>query len=677
MIKKLLALLLCAGATWTLTAQTPNTDGVALLAEPAAGLECADGETDAFEPGVKLFLNRDYTLKEVPAELSGFKFIRGKIDGVYAVCREPGVVYVATPSPGRNPDSRAPALLNLGFQKASLPEFYVLPGDANLCSVYQKTMAVGESLALGQWGVIIVPQKVARGAVTAPPADAKPAEVMPALNFSPGPEYVDSARMFQGIPGIECAPNGRLWATWYGGGVTENQHNYILLYTSGDDGQTWQRVLILDPDGAGPVRAFDPCLWHDPDGKLWLTWAQSAPGQSPCLLGITTTDSGNATTNWSAPRKLCDGVMMNKPTVAADGRWLWPVARWFSDGSSRVVVSSDYGKTFTDMGAANIPDAKQRSADEHMLVERKDGTLWMLTRTGYGLGESISTDGSKTWPDMAASSIPHTVSRFFIRRLASGHLLLVRHDPPNLGKDPSLLTGNGRSHLTAFLSDDDGRTWKGGLLLDERHGVTYPDGVQAADGSIYVIYDFNRQTDKEILFAKFREEDVLAGKISSSDGRLRGLVNKATGINSAVLAAVGGNANTDGVALQTEPAAVLECAGGETDKFEPGVKLFLNRDYALKAAPAAMQGFQFIRGDIEGVHAVCRQAGVVYVLTSPPERNPDSRAALLLEQGFQKASVPDFPLFGGDLGSVYQKQVSVGDTLDFGKWGVLIVPAGS
>ncbi len=105
---------------------------------------------------------------------------------------------------------------------------------------------------------------------------AEPGEspILPSPNTSPGPEYSDTARMFQGIPAIERAANGRLWAAWYGGGVTEDKHNYIILDTSGDDGQTWERALILDPDRDGPVRAFDPCLWHDPQGKLWLFWAQ-------------------------------------------------------------------------------------------------------------------------------------------------------------------------------------------------------------------------------------------------------------------------------------------------------------------------------------------------------------------------------------------------------------------
>ncbi len=369
-------------------------------------------------------------------------------------------------------------------------------------------------------------------------AETNPPNTPAIPNLTPGPEYADSARLFQGVAGVERAANGRLWATWYGGGVTEDRQNYILVSTSGDEGKTWQRVLVLDPDGDGPVRSFDPCLWHDPDGRLWLFWAQEMTlpkGRdtgSFVTFAITTTDSGKADAKWSAPRQIAKGVMMNKPTVTKDGRWLLPMATWAAEASARVVVSMDRGVTFSELGAARVADRKSRSADEHMIVERKDGSLWMLVRGKFppvktdftGIGESVSTDGGKTWSDVVATSIPHSAARFFIRKLASGRLLLVRQNPPGGKKD--------RSHLTAFLSDDDGRTWKGGLLLDERIRVSYPDGVQAPDGSIYVIYDHERGgpvSAKEILMAVFNEADVLAGKLTSPKSQRRVLVNKATG----------------------------------------------------------------------------------------------------------------------------------------------------
>ena len=87
----------------------------------------------------------------------------------------------------------------------------------------------------------------------------------------------------------------------------------------------------------------------------------------------------------------------------------------------------------------------------------------------------------------------------------------------------------GRSHLRAYLSEDDGATWKGGLLLDERERVSYPDGFQARDGAIHVVYDRDRANAREILMARFTEANVLAGGFSGRDAQARLLVHKAMG----------------------------------------------------------------------------------------------------------------------------------------------------
>lgn len=87
----------------------------------------------------------------------------------------------------------------------------------------------------------------------------------------------------------------------------------------------------------------------------------------------------------------------------------------------------------------------------------------------------------------------------------------------------------GRSHLTAMLSEDDGETWPYTLLLDERNEVSYPDAKEADNGYIYVTYDWERVTQREILMARFTEDDILRGKILSPEGKLRVLVNKALG----------------------------------------------------------------------------------------------------------------------------------------------------
>jgi hypothetical protein len=50
-------------------------------------------------------------------------------------------------------------------------------------------------------------------------------------------------------------------------------------------------------------------------------------------------------------------------------------------------------------------------------------------------------------------------------------------------------------------------------------------------GSVYVHYDRERTGAAEILFARFREEDVQAGKLISKDAALKSLVKSKLGMN--------------------------------------------------------------------------------------------------------------------------------------------------
>lgn len=345
--------------------------------------------------------------------------------------------------------------------------------------------------------------------------------------FDPGPEYGTGERIWQGIPGIERSQGGRLWAAWYSGGETEGPDNYVLVVTSSDDGKSWSEpLLVIDPPGN--VRAFDPCLWHDPSGRLWLFWAQS-DGWFDGRAGVwamTCSNSDGERPTWSQPRRLCNGVVMNKPTVISTGEWLLPAAVWdlpdhkeqpfrealASERKANVVCSQDQGQTWQLRGGAIVPE---RSHDEHMIVEKKDGTLWMLVRNKPGIAESFSYDRGWIWTQGKQSQLEGPCSRFFIRRLQSGKLLLVNH-----------YKFTGRTHLTASLSADDGKSWYGLLLLDERKDISYPDGVQSEDGKIYIIYDRDRYGEREILLATFREEDVEAGRCVTADAKLKQIVNK-------------------------------------------------------------------------------------------------------------------------------------------------------
>ena len=322
-------------------------------------------------------------------------------------------------------------------------------------------------------------------------------------------KYAVQSRKFTGIPSTAVAPNGRVWAVWYTGITPDEDHNnYVVVSTSADGGNTWEEVLAIDPDGAGPFRAYDPEIWLAPDNSLWVFWSQTNGMDFADLWTMKTEEPDKKGAAWSSCRFIANGVMMNKPTVLSTGEWLFSVALWnypqtpaLTNYSSKVYVSTDKGKNIKLLGACNAP-ADIRTFDEHMIIERKDGSLWMLVRTKYGIGESISTDRGKTWIELRPSKIMNTSSRFFITRLSSGNLLLVKNGPIDIETID-------RSHLMAFISTDDGATWSKGLLIEQGPNVSYPDGQQTKDGRIHVIYDFNRRSDQLILKTDFTEADIL------------------------------------------------------------------------------------------------------------------------------------------------------------------------
>jgi predicted neuraminidase len=345
----------------------------------------------------------------------------------------------------------------------------------------------------------------------------------PVINTSPGPEYDAEKRPGNMVIGMDRTPKGRIWAAWVGNGDSPN--GFFMLATSDDDGKTWSKPrLVIDPQDGElhgvryERRALVGNLWTDPLGRLWCFFDQSL-GYFDGRCGdwyIRCDNPDSDAPTWTAPVRFADGCTLNKPTVLSNGDWLLPVSLWTRDRiggpgvdkeahkdldpirMANVFASTDQGKTWTRRGGVSFP---RTDFDEHMIVERKDGSLWMLARTLDGISETTSTDQGHTWAEPKPSAtLQNCSSRFFIRRLASGKLILVKNGPINV-RLPS------RTNLKAYLSADDGLTWGKGLLIDDRASVSYPDGFQAPNGDIHLLYDWNRHTDAEILHVKFTEAD--------------------------------------------------------------------------------------------------------------------------------------------------------------------------
>ena len=142
--------------------------------------------------------------------------------------------------------------------------------------------------------------------------------LMPAtVLYHPSGVYNDCRRQWQGIPGIERTKNGRIYVGFYSGMTTEAPGNYVLLVYSDDDGESFSAPYLAILPPTMNVRCFDECLWIDPNGALHLYWAQSY-GFMDGRIGVwesVCADPDAENPRFSAPRRLANGIMMNKPTV--------------------------------------------------------------------------------------------------------------------------------------------------------------------------------------------------------------------------------------------------------------------------------------------------------------------------------------------------------------------------
>ena len=512
-------------------------DGRPLRTDRPGVVFSTTGEAERVRGGAILFRDRRYQLKQWPSELASAIYLRDTIDGEKSLrVIRPGMVYFLTPLPHRNPrGSQADRLQRQGFTRVAVPEvelFQFGQATETYCALFQKECAAGEVVEFGLWAV---PVMLAEARTTAQDAQPTPGQEkvivagrehpVPLVHRNPGPEYADANRRFGIASSIARTPGGRLWCGFSSGGERESQDNFGVVVYSDDDGRTWsQPFLILDQDGPGGIRTDHVTVWTDPNGKLWLMWSEYPLGLTQAhssQWAVSSADADAAQPEWSAPRKLADQQnLLTTPTVLSDGSWILPTGNWQpKENNSRPLISADNGRSFQLGG--ELTSVVKNDFDEYMVVEGSDGRLISFNRLNGSFLVCESRDRGRTWTKQQPNAIPHPAARFVFMKLQSGNWLLVKHGP--------LDTLTGRVQLMAFLSRDEGHSWEGGLMLDDR-SCSYPFGSQSADGTIHVSYERQRWVQPEILLARFTEADVLAGKPVSNRIALKLLVNKAGGI---------------------------------------------------------------------------------------------------------------------------------------------------
>ena len=324
--------------------------------------------------------------------------------------------------------------------------------------------------------------------------------------------YTFQSRVWQGIPSVTVARNGYIYAAWYSGTAKEGPGNYVIVQVSTDNGQTWkENALIVTPTNS-KVRFFDPSLWTDKNGNVLLCWTKCKDKLWDGIGGVwySQIKYSGSKMMYSTPRRIADGVMLNKPAESNDRtQTLYPISVWRINVAGKVndsginIFRSFYDDVAKKPGplieVGTIPASNSLlTYNEHQIVQLKDDSYYVLIRGIDGIYQTTSKDLATWAPVTKFTGIPTTTSsRFFVGRLASGKLALVINNATT------------RTNLTIYLSDDEGKTWGNSMLIDSGNPVTYPDLAQGRDGKIYVIYDFDRFGKKNIKMVSFSEADVV------------------------------------------------------------------------------------------------------------------------------------------------------------------------
>ncbi|MBI2432318.1 MAG: exo-alpha-sialidase [Candidatus Hydrogenedentes bacterium] len=310
-----------------------------------------------------------------------------------------------------------------------------------------------------------------------------------------------------------------------------DQKQIVVARNSADLGQHWTDEapvleLSLEPGGwalpealvdrGGELHLF---FLNDAHSGIILTGEENRPktGSMPRMrLDIWHTRSREGRTRWETPKKIWEGYTgaLNSVIQMSSGRILLPFScltdrTWGKRGEGldaftfrgqydSTLVYSDDGETWVQPPVrlkVPTPDiVSAYGAVEPVVIQLKDGRVWMLIRTQQGrFYESFSKDGA-VWSEAVPSSITSSDSPGGIVRLTDGRLVLFWN---NCQRYPYAY--GGRQVLHAAISADEGKTWRGyrevarDSLRNEPpppsgdHGTAYPFPFSLQDGRVVFV----------------------------------------------------------------------------------------------------------------------------------------------------------------------------------------------
>ena len=336
--------------------------------------------------------------------------------------------------------------------------------------------------------------------------------------------YHPSSRQWNGCSTVITAGKN-IFVGWFTGAVNEpDTRNYVVIAASSDGGNSWRDpFMIIESENPSLYTAM-PIFFYNGKGELYLFYVEQG-GSGIQSMKLFNADGDLDKITYTAPKKLGIPTIFAKPTILSDGRLMYATGN--SLKQSLLYVSEDDGESWRlNSVVESYAPADIKRYSEGTIVEKNDGSLWLLSRLekayGNGIEQSYSYDGGKTWDILTTEGKPEQIfspgARFQMTRLQSGALAFVTNAKG---------LGTTRTHMTVYLSYDDGETWPYSLLLDPLQSA-YPEIYQAQDGKIYIVYDKGRSGGEySIRLTIVTEEDIKAGAFVSAESRDKLTVTKA------------------------------------------------------------------------------------------------------------------------------------------------------
>lgn len=295
----------------------------------------------------------------------------------------------------------------------------------------------------------------------------------------------------------------------------------LLAKRSTDGGATWAKGVLVASHGEKSI-APNAAVYDKTTGRIHVLynvheWSFTDPDSRKKVEGpqcrqfqVTSDDEGRT---WSKPRDI--SAMMPTPgAIVIFGAGEGIQLRRGQHKGRLIVPGGDFAGKAKRVGAFTSDDAGTTwkygafvacSAVESAIAELPDGTLIMNNRGQKGFRRrSLSTDAGETWTKLEDDKGLPAVSC---------NASIITYTDPLDGEKPRLVyagpVGPKRTHGTAFVSTDGGKTWPVRKLVTPEE-FAYSSLLRLPDGRIGLVYESHGH--KNIKIARFSLRWLTDGK---------------------------------------------------------------------------------------------------------------------------------------------------------------------